>query len=97
MTFCVMNNHFHLLVEVPRRPASLPTDEELVRLIKVAGCSYCSVQRARDLKGSEGAGRVGLSEGGGGFEGTVFSPDVGCERLSSDLEAKVYPMVQRSP
>ncbi|MDB6172879.1 MAG: transposase, partial [Chthoniobacteraceae bacterium] len=42
VTFCVMSNHFHLLVEVPHRPAPelLPTDEELVRLVKVADCSY---------------------------------------------------------
>ena len=33
VTFCVMSNHFHILVEVPRRPAGLPTNEELLRLI----------------------------------------------------------------
>ncbi|MES2571362.1 MAG: transposase [Verrucomicrobiota bacterium] len=26
VTFCVMSNHFHLLVEVPHRPATLPSD-----------------------------------------------------------------------
>jgi REP element-mobilizing transposase RayT len=29
VTFCVMSNHFHLLVEVPARPAELPSDGEL--------------------------------------------------------------------
>ena len=30
LTFCVMSNHFHVLVEVGRRPAKLPTVEEVV-------------------------------------------------------------------
>ena len=30
LTFCVMSNHFHILVEVPERPAADPTDAELV-------------------------------------------------------------------
>jgi len=30
LTYCVMSNHFHILVEVPERPAEDPTDEELV-------------------------------------------------------------------
>jgi putative transposase len=30
VTFCVLSNHFHILVEVPRRPAVLPSDEELL-------------------------------------------------------------------
>ena len=30
LTFCVMTNHFHLLVEVPERPGQDPTDEELL-------------------------------------------------------------------
>ena len=31
LTYCVMTNHFHILVEVPERPAQDPTDEELLR------------------------------------------------------------------
>jgi len=30
LTYCVMSNHFHVLVEVPERPAADPTDEELL-------------------------------------------------------------------
>ena len=33
VTYCVMDNHFHLLLEVPRRPEVLPTDEELLDLV----------------------------------------------------------------
>lgn len=31
LTYCLMGNHFHLLVEVPRRPEVLPGEEELFR------------------------------------------------------------------
>jgi len=34
LTFCVMDNHFHILVEVPPRPKVLPTNEELVVLVR---------------------------------------------------------------
>ena len=30
LTYCVMSNHFHILVEVPERPEQDPTDEELI-------------------------------------------------------------------
>jgi REP element-mobilizing transposase RayT len=35
LTFCVMSNHFHILVEVPRRPDIEPTDAELLEHLKV--------------------------------------------------------------
>lgn len=34
LTFCVMSNHFHLLLEVPRRPERLPTAEEIVAKLR---------------------------------------------------------------
>lgn len=36
LSYCILSNHFHLLVEVPRRPApgDLPTDDALVRLVR---------------------------------------------------------------
>jgi REP element-mobilizing transposase RayT len=34
VTFCIMSNHFHLLVEVPQRPEALPSDEELLRRVE---------------------------------------------------------------
>ena len=30
LTFCIMTNHFHILVEVPERPKKDPSDEELL-------------------------------------------------------------------
>jgi REP element-mobilizing transposase RayT len=38
LTFCLMDNHFHLLVAVPKRPATLPSAAEvLVRLQALSG------------------------------------------------------------
>ncbi|MBI1839372.1 MAG: transposase, partial [Verrucomicrobia bacterium] len=34
VTFCVMSNHFHVLVQVPPRPKTLPDDEELLRRLE---------------------------------------------------------------
>lgn len=36
LTYCVMGNHFHLLVEVPRRPAVLPTEAELIERVEAS-------------------------------------------------------------
>ena len=33
VTFCIMSNHFHILLEVPRRPERLPNDNELMDLL----------------------------------------------------------------
>jgi REP element-mobilizing transposase RayT len=34
LTYCVMDNHFHVLVEVPRRPEVLPRAEEVIAKLK---------------------------------------------------------------
>jgi putative transposase len=34
LTYCVMDNHFHVLVEVPKRPEVLPTAEEVIAKLK---------------------------------------------------------------
>ena len=34
LTYCLMDNHFHILVVVPRRPEILPTNEELIALVR---------------------------------------------------------------
>ena len=44
LTYCIMSNHFHILVEVPQRPAVLPNDEELLRLYAVV---HGEIHRAR--------------------------------------------------
>ena len=60
VTFCVMSNHFHILVEVPRRPEQLPDDEALLELIATLGGESSAgtvrqiLQRLR-AEGSEGS------------------------------------------
>ncbi len=45
LTYCIMSNHFHILVEVPKRPEVLPSAEVLV-------------QKLRGLSGYVGVGTV---------------------------------------
>ena len=51
VTYCVLSNHFHALIEVPRRPPpdQLPDDEELVERVRKAECSYDAGDLERDL------------------------------------------------
>ena len=39
LTYCVMSNHFHVLVEVPKRPAVLPDAEELLQRLRKLSCT----------------------------------------------------------
>lgn len=51
LTFCVMSNHFHILVEVPQPPEPLPTAEEtLDALARLSGSQ--DVAAARQLLGA---------------------------------------------
>ena len=34
LAYCVMDNHFHILVEVPQRPKLMPTNGELIGLVR---------------------------------------------------------------
>jgi len=51
VTFCVMSNHFHALVEVPRRPPGelLPGDAELIRKLRVINCPLVAATLEQDL------------------------------------------------
>ena len=52
LTFCIMTNHFHVLVEVPQRPRPefLPSDSDLVKLVKIGECSYGATTLERRLE-----------------------------------------------
>jgi REP element-mobilizing transposase RayT len=52
ITYCVMSNHFHILLEVPRRPHKelLPTDAELTERLRKAQCSFGASTLAQRLK-----------------------------------------------
>jgi putative transposase len=52
ITFSVMSNHFHILLEVPRRPPNelLPTDAELTERLRKAQCSFGASTLAQQLE-----------------------------------------------
>jgi REP element-mobilizing transposase RayT len=64
LSFCVMTNHFHILLEVPKRPDSedLPTDHELVERLRMAECSYGAETLAQQLAALRQASRVTEAE-----------------------------------
>ena len=60
LSFCIMTNHFHILLEVPKRPApeNLPTDHGLVERLRLAECSYGAETLAQQLAALRQASRV---------------------------------------
>ena len=34
VTFCIMSNHFHILLEIPKRPEELPSDDTFLQKLK---------------------------------------------------------------
>jgi hypothetical protein len=52
VTYAVMSNHFHILVQVPQRPArqQLPSDEQLVALVRKARDCYGAGTLEKELK-----------------------------------------------
>jgi REP element-mobilizing transposase RayT len=59
ITFCVMSNHFHVLLRVPKRPSAdlLPSDAELVERLRAADCSYGAQTLAQQLENLRTSGR----------------------------------------
>jgi putative transposase len=59
ITFCVMSNHFHILLRVPKRPATdlLPSDAELVERLRAADGSYGAQTLAQQLENLRASGR----------------------------------------
>ena len=49
LTYCLMSNHFHILVEVPKRPETLPPAEEVLHRLK--GLSGAAISASRPDKG----------------------------------------------
>ena len=67
LSFCVMTNHFHILLEVPKRPPpeNLPTDHDLVERLRMAECSYGAETLAQQLAALRNASRVTEAERSG--------------------------------
>jgi len=64
LTFCVLDNHFHVLVEVPRRPPpeQLPNDAELVRRLHAIKCDLVAATVEDDLARFRQAGHHQAAE-----------------------------------
>lgn len=83
LTYCVLSNHFHLLVEVSPRPAQLPSIDELFSLLEATyspGVVLSLRQQWEAIAPSSGGihgnliGGSGSSAGGGGGN-TESAPD----------------------
>ena len=64
ITFCILSNHFHILVEVPRRPPPelLPDDKELVRRVRAARYSYSATTLEQNLERFRSEGHHSAAE-----------------------------------
>ena len=49
LTYCVMSNHFHVLVEVPPPPAVRPTAEELLEELKALSSAAITATKAEEM------------------------------------------------
>jgi len=49
LTWCILSNHFHLLIEVPRKLEDPPSLEELIARLKYLSSSLLSAEAARQL------------------------------------------------
>ncbi len=47
LTYCILSNHFHILVEVPERPSALPGSEELLKKLEQLSGTAMSAATAR--------------------------------------------------
>lgn len=70
VTYCVMSNHFHILVEVPRRPEQLPDDEELLALVERACLGNGAGTIRQHLENLRGSGAHSEAEA---FRETFFA------------------------
>ena len=62
LTFCVMGNHFHLLVEVPERPEKDPPDEELLEHLGLIYGAGKVAEVRQELALYRGQGNHGAAE-----------------------------------
>lgn len=49
LTWCILSNHFHLLLEIPRKPSEPPPLEELIARLECLSSSVLSAGAARQL------------------------------------------------
>ena len=49
LTYCLMSNHFHILVEVPKRPETLPTAEEVLERLRGLSGAAITAEKAEQM------------------------------------------------
>lgn len=47
LTYCILSNHFHLLIEVPQRPTQLPDSETLIQKLEAISGNALKVEDVR--------------------------------------------------
>jgi REP element-mobilizing transposase RayT len=62
LSYCVMSNHFHLLLEVPPMPEGGISDEELLKRLMATNTEAFVAVVARELAEARAAGREALAE-----------------------------------
>ncbi|MBL9126456.1 MAG: transposase [Verrucomicrobiales bacterium] len=73
LTFCIMSNHFHVLVEVPKRPEVLPGPEEIVEnLRRLSGHHFPEVVRQRFEMFRQADDEKGLAAYLAGFHARMY-------------------------
>jgi putative transposase len=73
LTYCVMSNHFHILVEVPRRPEKLPGAEEMVaKLRRLSGHQNVGAVEQRCQMYREAKDEAGEAAYLGGFHARMW-------------------------
>ena len=49
LSYCVLSNHFHILVAVPKRPDSVPSEDDLVRRLDGLSGAAITANKARQM------------------------------------------------
>ena len=92
LSYVVMSNHFHILVEVPQRPAddALPNGVELIAHVRSCLGDETATSLEWELTHFRENEKRCRSRG---FARKMVQSYVGCEPLHEDSEATLHPMV----
>ena len=94
LTFCVMSNHFHILVEVPAAPEDGGVSWSDERLLAHLGGIYDEAKVGQLRWELELLRSQGNTAAVTALRGEVFFPDVGSLGVHEDRETVLQPVVQ---
>ena len=49
LSYCILSNHFHILIAVPKRPSELPSEDELLRRLDSVSGATLTASKARQM------------------------------------------------